>query len=100
MKSVRTLTIKQNKTVQFWHYFNHPRVHNYYCHIFDLCMGSKRSLNNDSCLCTSLTAMEEHTLKIVNNCLNMNIYSYLETSDGQSSNLYSNVVHVFNTSVN
>jgi hypothetical protein len=32
--------------------------------------------------------MEQHTLKNVNNCLNTNIYSYLETSDGQSSNLY------------
>jgi hypothetical protein len=39
-------------------------------------------------------------LKNVNNCLNTNIYSYLETSGGQSSNLYLNVVHVFNTSVN
>jgi hypothetical protein len=37
--------------------------------------------------------MEQHTLKNVNNCLNTNIYSYLETSVGQSSNLYLNVVH-------
>ncbi len=44
--------------------------------------------------------MEQHALKIVNSCLNTNIYSYLETSDGQSSNLYLNVVHFFNTSVN
>ena len=29
-----------------------------------------------------------------------NIYSYLETSGGQSSNLYLNAVHFFNTSVN
>jgi hypothetical protein len=29
-----------------------------------------------------------------------NIYSYLETSGGQGSNLYLNVVHFFNTSVN
>ncbi len=45
-------------------------------------------------------AMEQYTLKIVNNCLNRNIYSYLETSDGQTSTLYLNVVHFFNTSVN
>jgi hypothetical protein len=32
-------------------------------------------------------------LKNVNNCLNTNIYSYLEGSGGQSSNLYLNVVH-------
>ncbi len=38
--------------------------------------------------------------KNVNNCLNTNIYSYLETSGGQSSNLYLNVVHFFNTIVN
>jgi hypothetical protein len=34
--------------------------------------------------------------KNVNNCLNTN----LETSGGQSSNLYLNVVHFFNTSAN
>ena len=32
-------------------------------------------------------------LKNVNNYLNTNIYSYLETSGGKSSNLYLNVVH-------
>jgi hypothetical protein len=36
----------------------------------------------------------------VKHCLNTNIYSYLETSGGQSSNLYLNVVYFFNTSVN
>ncbi len=44
--------------------------------------------------------MEELTLKNANNGLNTNIYSYLETSGGQSSNLYLNVVHLFNTNVN
>ncbi len=38
--------------------------------------------------------------KKVNNCLSANIYSYLETSDGKSSNLYLNVVHFFNNMVN
>jgi len=37
--------------------------------------------------------MEQCALKNVNNCLNTNIYSYLETYGGQSSNLYLNVVH-------
>ncbi len=37
--------------------------------------------------------MEQCTLKNANNYLNTNIYSYLETSGGQSSNLYLNVVH-------
>ncbi len=44
--------------------------------------------------------MEEGTLKNVNNCLNTNIYTYLETSRGQSSNLYFNVVQFFNSRVN
>ncbi len=39
--------------------------------------------------------MEQHTFENVNNCLNTNIYSYLETSGGQSFNLYLNVVHFF-----
>ncbi len=46
----------------------------------------------------SLYAMERCTLKNVNNCLNTNIYSYLDTSGGKSSNLYLNVVHFFNIS--
>ncbi len=37
--------------------------------------------------------MEQRALKNVNNCLNTNIYSYLETSGGQSFNLYLNVVY-------
>jgi hypothetical protein len=44
--------------------------------------------------------MEQRALKNVNNCLNANIYSNLETSGGQSFNSYLNVVHFFNTSVN
>jgi hypothetical protein len=43
--------------------------------------------------------MGQHTLKNVNNCLNTNIYSYLETSGGQCSNRYLNVVHFFNASI-
>ncbi len=38
--------------------------------------------------------------KNVNSVLNTNIYSYLETSGGQSSNLYLNAVQFINTSVN
>jgi len=41
------------------------------------------------------TLMEEHALKNANNCLNANIFSYLGTSGGQSSNLNLNVVHCF-----
>jgi hypothetical protein len=43
--------------------------------------------------------MEERTLKNVNNFFNTNIYSYLETSGGQISELYLNVAHFFNASV-
>jgi hypothetical protein len=45
-------------------------------------------------------SIEQHTLIIVNNCLNTNIYYYLEKTGGQSSNLCLNVVHFFNTNVN
>ncbi len=48
----------------------------------------------------SVDPMEQPALKNVNNCLNTNIYSFLETTGGQSYNLYLNVVHFFNTSVN
>jgi len=41
----------------------------------------------------------EQRLKNVNNCLNTNIYSYLQTSSGQSFNLNLNAVHFFKTSV-
>jgi hypothetical protein len=44
--------------------------------------------------------MEQRTLKNVNNCLNTNICSHLETSSDQSSNLFLSVVHFFNTGVN
>jgi hypothetical protein len=44
--------------------------------------------------------MELRTFKNVNNCLNNNIYSNLETSVGQSSNLDLNIVHFINTSLN
>ncbi len=37
--------------------------------------------------------MEQRALKNVNNCLNTDIYSYLELSGGQNYNLYLNVVH-------
>jgi hypothetical protein len=43
-----------------------------------------------------MDAMEQHTLKNINNCLNTNIYSYLEASGGQSSNPCLNVVHFLN----
>ncbi len=46
------------------------------------------------------TSMEQRTFKNVNNYLNTKIYSYLETSGGQSSNLYLIVVQIFNTRVN
>jgi hypothetical protein len=44
--------------------------------------------------------MEHRTFKNVNNYLETNMYSYLEISGGQSSDLYLNVVHFFNISVN
>ncbi len=43
---------------------------------------------------------EQRALQNVTICLNTNIYSYLGSSGDQSSNLYLNVVHFFDTSVN
>ncbi len=43
---------------------------------------------------------EAARFKNVNNYLNTNIYSYLDTSTDQSSNIYWYVVHFFNTSIN
>ncbi len=44
-------------------------------------------------LCYVIVPMEQSALKNVNSCLNTNIYSYLETSGGQSSNPYLNIAH-------
>ena len=55
------------------------------------------------CLSFNRTLMErmiEFQQWIVSNCLNTNIYSYLEPSVGQSSNLYLNIVHFFNAHLN
>jgi hypothetical protein len=46
---------------------------------------------------SGIFVMEQHTLKNANNHLNTDIYSYLETSGGQSSNPHLNVAHFFNT---
>ncbi len=56
-------------------------------------------MNRKSERSTSFT-MEQCALKNVNNYLSTNIYSYLEASGVKSSNLYLNLVHFFNTSVN
>jgi hypothetical protein len=39
-------------------------------------------------LLNTVMPMEQRALKNVNNYLNTNIYSYLETSGGQNSNIY------------
>ncbi len=55
------------------------------------------STSSQAVLDVSIT--EQHAFKNVNNCLYANIYSYLETSGGQSHDLYLNV-HFFNANVN
>ncbi len=59
---------------------------------------SQKSLIDDASI-FGLKPMEQRPSKNINNYLIANIYSYLETSGGQSSILYSNVVEFFNTSV-
>ena len=49
------------------------------------------------CIVYDIFQKEQHTFKNINNCLNTNIYSYFETSVGQSSNPHLNVVHFINT---
>ncbi len=56
------------------------------------------NLNNWRLQWFEIFQMEQRTLKNVNNHLNINIYSYLETSSGKTSNLYLNVVNFFHTS--
>jgi len=48
----------------------------------------------------SIFVMEQHTLRNVNNYFNTIIYSYLDTSGGQSSSLHLNVVLLFNPNAN
>jgi hypothetical protein len=55
--------------------------------------------NRDKFIAQVTHWIEQRALKNVNNCLNTNIHSYLETSGGQSYNLYLNVVDFFNPSV-
>ncbi len=47
----------------------------------------------------NVITIEQRAFENVNNCLNVNIVSYLNTSGGQNSNLYLNVFHFFNVSV-
>ncbi len=41
-----------------------------------------------------IPSMKQRALKNVNNCMNTNLYSYLETSVGQSYKIYLNFVGV------
>jgi len=56
-----------------------------------------------TCVLGKRPSFTRYELKLTNgtvhSCLNTNIYSYLETSGGQSSNPYLNVVHFLNTRV-
>ncbi len=48
----------------------------------------------------TLSVLAPHAIHEATSRVDTNIYSYLETSGGQSCNLYLNLVHFFNTSVN
>ncbi len=62
-------------------------------------MGVKASIHSLHPKTSYSESMEQLALENENNHWNTNIYSYLETSGGQSSHLYINVVHFFNISV-
>ncbi len=63
-------------------------------------MGLQKGLINSPAILVSTELTEQRASKNVNNCFDTNISSYLETSGGQSYNLYLKVVHFFNTGVN
>jgi hypothetical protein len=64
--------------------------------IFSIQPKAKQNFQWDFNIFCVQYVMEQRTLKNVSNCLITTIYSYLETSGGQSSNLYLNVPHFFN----
>jgi len=74
--------------------------------IISCCKNAKWSFHSAATLWTnihiglSLHKIEKRAFRNVNTCLNTSISSYLETSGGESSNLYLNVAHFFNTIVN
>jgi hypothetical protein len=84
--------------------WNRPRL--IWCQRYESCLFSgaaafRRNVVWSTChFVNCCVANGTAGLKNVNNNFNINIYSYSETSSGQSSNLYLNVVHFFNTSVN
>jgi len=61
-------------------------------------LETKLELLQNFFLLVSFLIIEQHIKKCKQ--LNTNIYSYLETSGGQSYNLYLNVVNFFNTGLN
>ncbi len=66
----------------------------------NLCTDRNNKINILTLLLQLFMLFNGTTLfKNINHCLNTNIYSYLETSGGQSSNPYLNVAHFFNTKV-
>ncbi len=78
------------------------KIVNYGCKFFiTLSLGCEHNLhfNDNSPRALAEQPMEQRTFKNVNNYLNTNIYSYLETSGSKSSILYLNVVHFLNTSI-
>jgi hypothetical protein len=103
-----TLKISQNSKdskplLIFFYSFSGCWVFNYFV-IFHLIIFAKNIFDPCCHLAAEagnwLSLMEQPALKNVNSCLNTNIYSYLEISSGQSSNLYLNVVDFFSTSFN
>ncbi len=64
------------------------------------CLGRQSVDHIPSSNLSPFPSMEQGTLINVNNCLNTKIYPHFETSGGQSSKLYLDIVNFFNTRVN
>jgi len=85
-----------SKQSSFWPKADVKHMQNGLVHV----MPSQCMLALCKCILQSLCSNGTAHFKNVNNCLNTNICSYLETSGGQSYSLYLTVVLLFNTSVN
>jgi hypothetical protein len=95
VKVVTLFKLKAAAELFFGHSFHWGALSTQLSYHFSLVFVANTPL---SFLTIRIGSMEQHALKNLNNCLNTYIYSYLETSGGQNSNIYSNV-DFSNTSV-
>ncbi len=99
-KKILELIFQAKVVVEFSKSFCITKVETYEGHLLTSGDKSKQLIFPIGAALSFNFSMEQRALKNVNNYLNTNIYSYLETSGSQNSNIYLKVVYFFNTSVN